>query len=202
MPAQNQIPARLGDALLAAIATAQQFLNANPPALSKLGEFTSAIDEVVTARDLHFVQVDVNALAHFKEVLLESLREAHSQDHPWHWLQLTAEERLARSEADGCFNRVRRFLVRTCQSKGADNCSKQPGVRGRPSGSPTAERDNKLYADWIAAHALTGMSKAEFLRERGLPQSDGAAIERGRGNAKRKRKGRKSLDEIGQALSI
>jgi hypothetical protein len=52
--------------------------------------------------------------------------------------------------------------------------------RGRPAGGKTKEKDSKLYSDWKAARRETGLTKAEFLRERGLPESDLAAIERGR----------------------
>jgi hypothetical protein len=62
--------------------------------------------------------------------------------------------------------------------------------RGRPPGSATAAIDHKLYHDWKAAHRATGIMKAEFLRERGLPESDLAAIERGRAQ-ERRRRGRK-----------
>jgi hypothetical protein len=52
--------------------------------------------------------------------------------------------------------------------------------RGRPAGSKTKTDDCKLYGDWKAAHRETRMTKQEFLRERGLPASELAAIERGR----------------------
>lgn len=74
---------------------------------------------------------------------------------------------------------------------GSDKSNKQRGKRGRPPGSPTAEDDRKLYLDWQAAHRATRITKAEFLRERGLPESRRHAIERGRAQEKRKRSGRK-----------
>jgi hypothetical protein len=64
--------------------------------------------------------------------------------------------------------------------------------RGRPAGSATTERDLQLYRDWKTAHQATGITKSEFLREKGLPESDLSAIERGRAQARRKRRpGRK-----------
>jgi hypothetical protein len=64
--------------------------------------------------------------------------------------------------------------------------------RGRPAGSDTADRDLQLYKAWKTAHQATGITKAEFLREKGLPESDLSAIERGRARAKpRRRPGRK-----------
>jgi hypothetical protein len=67
--------------------------------------------------------------------------------------------------------------------------------RGRPAGSPTAEADRRLYEDWKAAQVATGITKREFLRERSLPLSRLAAIERGRAQQKRERPGRNPLDE-------
>jgi len=68
--------------------------------------------------------------------------------------------------------------------------------RGRPKGSNTAKRDLRLYRDWKAANAATGITKAEFLQERGLPESELSAIERGRKQADSKRKpGQNSLDK-------
>jgi hypothetical protein len=58
--------------------------------------------------------------------------------------------------------------------------------RGRPRGSPTAARDLKLYHDWRSAHGATKITRKEFLRERGLPERDLAAIERGRAQEKRR----------------
>jgi hypothetical protein len=55
--------------------------------------------------------------------------------------------------------------------------------KGRPAGSKTRAHDLKLYSNWKAARRETGVTKAEFLRERGLPESDFAAIERGRKQA-------------------
>ena len=63
------------------------------------------------------------------------------------------------------------------------------GQRGRPRGSTTAASDRKLYLDWKAAHQVTGITKAEFVHERGLPASAVAAIERGRAQERRKRSG-------------
>ena len=56
--------------------------------------------------------------------------------------------------------------------------------RGRPAGR-TDTQDHKLYLDWKAAYEETGMSKREFLRARGLPESDFYAIERGRKQERR-----------------
>jgi hypothetical protein len=67
-------------------------------------------------------------------------------------------------------------------SKGRSAKSK----RGRPAGSKTQEQDCNLYSDWKAAHRETGMTKAEFLRERGLPERELASIERGRKHSKKK----------------
>jgi hypothetical protein len=196
MPVQNQLPAHVRDALLDRVAKGQRFLNANPPDWAKLDDFTYSVDEVVTTRDLYFVHIKVDNLLHFKEVLLERLRAAQHQGRPWHWHELTAQERLARSEADACFNRIQRY-VNPCQlvQRAGKNAKQQPGVRGRPPGSPTAQTDNKLFADWKAAHASTGTSKAQFLRERGLPETDLYAIERGRANHRRQQAGRKELDQ-------
>jgi len=58
--------------------------------------------------------------------------------------------------------------------------------RGRPRGSSTAANDRKLFEDWRDANATTGITKAEFVRERGRPETDVAAIERGRAQAKRR----------------
>jgi hypothetical protein len=58
--------------------------------------------------------------------------------------------------------------------------------RGRPAGSKTQEQDSKLYSDWKAAQRENGISKAQFLHERGLPESCLDAIERGRKRAKTK----------------
>ena len=41
---------------------------------------------------------------------------------------------------------------------------KRPGNGGGREAA-TAERDRKLYDDWKAANAATGITKAEFLRE-------------------------------------
>jgi hypothetical protein len=71
--------------------------------------------------------------------------------------------------------------------------------RGRKPGAKTADADTRLYRDWKAAHDTTGITKAEFIRERGLPDTDLSSLERGRGNVKRKRSsGRKRLDESSQ----
>lgn len=61
---------------------------------------------------------------------------------------------------------------------------------GRPLGSPTGANDLQLYLDWKAAQRETGVTKAEFLRARNLPQLDLAAIERGRAQEKRRGPGR------------
>jgi hypothetical protein len=52
--------------------------------------------------------------------------------------------------------------------------------RGRPAGGKTSKRDRKLYLDWKTAYESNRITKAEFLRVKGLPESDLAAIERGR----------------------
>src|SRR4029077_17743033 len=57
---------------------------------------------------------------------------------------------------------------------------------GRPRGSNSAAVDLKLYVDWKAANRATGITKREFLQERGLPMSQLAAIERGRAQTKRR----------------
>jgi hypothetical protein len=58
--------------------------------------------------------------------------------------------------------------------------------RGRPAGSKTKEEDLKLYLDWKAANQTNRVTKAEFVRARGLlPKSALAAIERGRKQDKR-----------------
>lgn len=59
--------------------------------------------------------------------------------------------------------------------------------RGRPRGSDSAANDLKLYLDWKAANRTTGITKSEFLRERGLLATDIDAIERGRAHEKRMR---------------
>jgi hypothetical protein len=59
--------------------------------------------------------------------------------------------------------------------------------RGRPRGSATAASDLKRYQDWKDANSATGITKKEFVRERGLSEKDDLdAIERGRALAKRK----------------
>src|SRR5262249_18000320 len=68
--------------------------------------------------------------------------------------------------------------------------------RGRPKGGNTAKRDLKLYQDWKAANTATGITKVEFLRERGRAENELSAIERGRKQADPKRKpGQNSLDK-------
>ncbi len=67
--------------------------------------------------------------------------------------------------------------------------------RGRPQGGPGAERDYKLYLDWKAAERATGIRKRDFLRARGLSESDLKAIERGRARDKRSRPGQKGAAE-------
>jgi hypothetical protein len=87
-------------------------------------------------------------------------------------------------------------------TKGEESAGRSPErrKRGRPSGGPSAGRDYQLYKDWKAAHQARRITKAEFLRERGLPERDLAAIERGRAQEKRQRSGQNELDESGQAL--
>jgi hypothetical protein len=63
--------------------------------------------------------------------------------------------------------------------------------RGRPPSKTRAE-DGKLYLDWKAANRETGITKKEFLRGRGLPESDLAAIERGRKQAEKRTAGKNS----------
>jgi hypothetical protein len=58
--------------------------------------------------------------------------------------------------------------------------------RGRPSS--TKGQALKLYRDWKAAHQKTGISKPEFLRGRGLPETDLLTLERGRTADYRRRK--------------
>ncbi|MSQ94781.1 MAG: hypothetical protein EXR98_09530 [Gemmataceae bacterium] len=58
--------------------------------------------------------------------------------------------------------------------------------RGRPRGSDSAAKDLKLYLDWKAANRATKITKAEFVRERGLPATAVDAIERGRAQDKRR----------------
>jgi hypothetical protein len=71
--------------------------------------------------------------------------------------------------------------------------------RGRKQGSKTSDTDTRLYHDWKAAYQATGITKAEFLRERGLPQTALAAIERGRANVKRQNNpGRKKTGKASQ----
>jgi len=58
--------------------------------------------------------------------------------------------------------------------------------RGRRPGSKTGATDLQLYRNWKDANRATGITKAEFIRERGLPEKDLDAIERGRGQVKRR----------------
>jgi hypothetical protein len=58
--------------------------------------------------------------------------------------------------------------------------------RGRPLN--TKGEALKLYRDWKAAHQKTGISKPEFLRGRGLPETDLLTLERGRTADYRRRK--------------
>jgi hypothetical protein len=61
--------------------------------------------------------------------------------------------------------------------------SRQPG---RPPGGRTAVEDLKLFDDWKAAQRATGITKAEFLKERGLSKDYLRAMECGRARAKRR----------------
>lgn len=64
--------------------------------------------------------------------------------------------------------------------------------RGRPKGGATKGQALKLFREWKAANNTTSISKLEFLRERGLPESDLDTLERGRKQDYRRRKaGRK-----------
>jgi hypothetical protein len=78
----------------------------------------------------------------------------------------------------------------TKNHRGKQELVRKPGKgkRGRPPGSKTEAEDLKLYSDWQAANTVRRITKAEFLRERGLPKSDLSAIERGRKQEKKKRK--------------
>jgi hypothetical protein len=79
----------------------------------------------------------------------------------------------------------------TPQDTGIGAISQGRRPRGRPPGSDSAADDLKLYLDWKAAQQATGSTKAEFVRERGLPESAVAAIERGRAHEKRQSAGQK-----------
>jgi hypothetical protein len=59
--------------------------------------------------------------------------------------------------------------------------------RGRPSGSRTKAHDCKIYEDWKAARRESGITKSEFVHEKGLPESELAAIERGRKHSQKKK---------------
>jgi hypothetical protein len=92
----------------------------------------------------------------------------------WCEAQLPEDERLGAGGGEAHQARAR-------QGKGAKS------KRGRkPKTDKAKARDVKLYRDWKAAHGTTGISKAEFLHERGLPETDLAAIERGRKHVARK----------------
>jgi len=194
----KHLPATARPDLRAHIGRAKDFLYSNPPDLTKLDDFTAAVDAVTTARDIYFNSIDVDALGDFKEMLLESLRAAASQSRHWGWNSLTIEEQQARARADGCLNRVNKGM----DGRKPATVTARQKARGRPVGSPTADRDNQLFADYKAARRDTRITKAEFLKERGLPESDLAAIERGRANARRRKAGRNALDTIGQGQSI
>jgi hypothetical protein len=89
-------------------------------------------------------------------------------------------------------------------SRRAEKCrgGKHKRRRGRPRGSKTAAAYTRLYLDWKAAHNGTGITKAEFIRERGLRPTAIHAIERGRANVRRAAaSGRKRRDEPSQADS-
>jgi hypothetical protein len=58
--------------------------------------------------------------------------------------------------------------------------------RGRPPGGASAVEDLRLFDDWKAAQRATGITKAEFLRERGLSKDYLRAMERGRARARRR----------------
>lgn len=87
-------------------------------------------------------------------------------------------------------------LVAETPGRGALNASnmsqppakagKSKRKRGRPRGSPAASKDVQLFRDWKAAHGETGITKSEFVRERSLPPTAIAAIERGRKITSRK----------------
>jgi hypothetical protein len=197
----KHLPANVRSGLRAHIGRAKIFLHSNPPDLTKLDDFTAAVDAVTTSRDFYFNSIDVDVLGDFKEMLLENLRAAASESRHWGWNSLTIEEQQARARADGCLNRVNR-LLEGMDGRKATTSNARRKARGRPVGSPTADHDNQLFADYMAARRDTRITKTEFLKERGLPESDLAAIERGRGNARRRQAGRNALDTIGQGQSI
>jgi hypothetical protein len=72
--------------------------------------------------------------------------------------------------------------------------------RGRPPGSETKKEDLKLYLHWKAADQTNRVTKAEFLRARGLPKSALAAIERGRKQERNNRPGKNSWKQFVKAF--
>jgi hypothetical protein len=107
------------------------------------------------------------------------------------WLrELTPEQQVA---FDPSYDRPQMHDAGTARSRG------QRRRRGRKPGSATATRDTRLYEEWKSAHSATGITKREFIRELGLPDSGLSAIERGRANVKRNRaSGRNATDESRQ----
>src|SRR5262249_27658122 len=86
----------------------------------------------------------------------------------------------------------------TERAEGADD-ARDPGGTGQAEGKKgnggrarrgpkkktAAAVNTRLYHDWKAAQQKTGITKAEFILERGLPETALDALERGRGNVKR-----------------
>jgi hypothetical protein len=92
----------------------------------------------------------------------------HEWIHAMRSLRATAEALQARAGNSG----------KNASAPNKRSCKRRP--RGRPAGSKTKEQDGKLYSSWKAAYSKNRITKREFLREKGLPESDLAAIERGR----------------------
>jgi len=80
-------------------------------------------------------------------------------------------------------------------SRGSNTAPKPKRGRGRPKGSQTRDGDVKLWKDYEAAKRTKGSTKSDFVRDRGLKDSEGlAALERGRKavNDREQRAGKKS----------
>jgi hypothetical protein len=102
-------------------------------------------------------------------------------------LRLTAEGRAVLAlHRIASLERGKRFSEVSVHANETRARGKVRRPRGRPRGSDSAAYDRKLFEDWTEAKATTGMTKPEFLRARGLPEKELAAIERGRAQAKRR----------------
>ncbi len=107
MPQRNDLPARADrEDVLGAI---EEWKRSIWPNLL-LDEFTRLTDKIVAWCDRHAPHIDVGALTHFKEIVLQGIRNARAQSRPWN---PTSEEQLAAAKADGECNRIKNWLSTT-----------------------------------------------------------------------------------------